>query len=847
MHSIHRGLSIVAIVAVAGGCSDPVAGPARRPRQDVTPSAPVAGRVIFLPPLGAGAIPSGASDVSRQVAVEICVRADTACAGSAIARIDTGGGDGSRLRVVGSTDIGRAFYEAVWPVPRALGDTGVNLRVGVVVDGAQGGHVDVRVRGSTEGLRPSPPNGEVVVAGPDLVIQFWIEKPPRRFTVLVGPGVRGAPGASDSLWSYGSRVPYAFAPAPGYENVMVRVDGMAALPVGLVVTDTEHILTVTADRRVVLNSSALPLYQRARAVLSAAEPVGAYEAYLDMASGYVASSARGVDAATQDVRDVEFLAFDPIRDSAALRKVDAALAGHVFTVDSAGGATVSASRQSRTRSVLRGLDATGEQDSTEKTVFLYVNGIATPQLGPQGAIATQFELRNIVSEVPLFRDHQKFDVRLFYNRTYNQQRPTPEQQRAHCVSLFASRFVFGYVGANTFASFMAACTADPSYRRFSDHDLLECVRQMWAIIANTDGAEVDAIALASRIQELRASGLHVILVPHSQGNLMANQAIHRLHSVTGEFDPTRDSTCIGLVSLASPTSRRWELGEHYIAPIVVRGDVVPTIDNEWPPIDTDLSHQLLDIPSLETAFRPTGIILHEVIGSYFLQSQSRAAIRLGLENVYRACAVSSLAVRPTSLTLTLGSSGSISAIALNAFGDTLGGRSVSWMSAAPSVVSVTPIGPMVARAQGVGSGGASVVASRMTRRAESAVLVVKPAPTEDPFSFTYVASYEEGFFGDDQHLSGTVGHPDAVPLPAGTLRLSFTSQFGRLSASVNSSLYTATTFGLDSVILGGNPGSSYRLVWNGDHTRLTGTLDALKWIFRVGFVPALLPVTFERQ
>jgi len=127
------------------------------------------------------------------------------------------------------------------------------------------------------------------------------------------------------------------------------------------------------------------------------------------------------------------------------------------------------------------------------------------------------------------------------------------------------------------------------------------------------------------------------------------------------------------------------------------------------------------------------------------------------------------------------------------------------------------------------------------------VLVVNPSPAEDPFSFTYVASYEEGFFGDDQHLSGTVGHPGAVPLPAGTLRLSFTRQFGRLSAAVNSSLYTVSTFGLDSVTLGGNPGSSYRLVWNEDHTRLTGTLDALKWIFSVGFVPALLPVMFERQ
>ena len=850
MHSIHRCLSFAAIVAVAGACSDPVSGPVRRPRQDVVSSAPVAGRVVFLPPLGVGIMPTGASDVSRPVAVEICVRADTVCVGDPIARIDTGGTGDSRLRVIGAAgvaDAGRAFYEAVWRVPRAPGDTAVRVRASVLVDGAIGGQVDVRVIPSGEASQPASPNGEVVIAGDELVIRFWIEKPPRRFTVLVGPGVRGMPGAGDSLWSYGARVPYAFAPAPGYENVMVRVDGMPAPPAGLVITDTEHVLTVTADRRVVLNKGALPLYQQARAVLSAADPVAAYQAYLDVASAYVASSARGVDSAMQDVRDVEFVAFDPIRDSAALRKLDGALAGHVLTVDSVGGAKIGAARQGRTRTVLRGLDVASNADSTERTVFLYVNGIATPQFGPQGAVATQLELRAIASEIPLFQDRQRFQVRLFYNRTYSEQRPTPEEQRAHCVSLFASRLAFGYLGANGFGAFMAACTSDSSYRRFSDHDLLECVRQMWAIIANSDAAEVDATVLASRIQEMRSGGLHVILVPHSQGNLMANQAIHRLHSVTAEFDAARDSTCIGLVSLASPTSRRWELDEHYIAPIVVRGDVVPMIDNEWPPIDTDLSHQLLDNPSLETVFRPTGIILHEVIESYFLQPQSRAAIRSGLEDVYRACAVSSLAMRPSSLTLQVGASGNLSAIALNAFGDTLGGRSVTWTTSTPSVVSVNGTGPMGARAVGVRSGGASIVATRMQRHAEAAVVVVNPAPTEDPFSFTYVASYAEGFFGDDQHLSGTVAHPGAVPLPAGTLRLSFSREFGRLSAAVNTSLYTVSTFGLDSLRLGGNPGTSYRLVWNGDHTTLTGTLDALTWIFHVGFVPAILPVLFERQ
>ena len=848
MHTIHRCLSIVAIIAVAGACSDPIAGPSRKPRSDITSPGPAAEQVVFLPPLGTGGMPSGASDVSRQVVLEVCVRADTACVGAAIARIDTAGG----LRVVGDARVaeaGRATYETVWRVPRAMGESGASLRLRVIVDGSELGHLDLRVRGTRDGSDSVwSPNGRMVSPDAALPIRFWIQRPPRRFTVLVGPGVRGDPGASDSLWTYGTRVPYAFAAAAGYENVLVRLDGMPATQTGVVVTDTEHVLTVTADRHVVLGSAALPLYALARAVLTSADPVGAYQAYLDMASAYVGSSGRGAEESLRDVRDVEFLAFDPIRDSAALRRVDGMLAGHVFTTDSAvSGVGSAASQRMRPKGAVHGLEVAGPADTTERTVFLYVNGIATPQFGPEGALATRFVLRSIVSEIPLFRDQLRFAVQLFYNRTYSEQRPTAEQQRSHCVALFAARLAVGYLGANSFGSFMASCTADATYRRFSDHDLLECVRQMLTIFANTDGAEADAIALAARIQEYRVAGSHVILVPHSQGNLMANQAIHQLRSVTRQFDPRRDSTCIGLVSLASPTSRRWELGEHYIAPIVVRGDIVPTIDNDWTPIDTDLSQQLLDHPSLETMFKPTGIILHQVIESYLLQPQSRDAVRSGLENVYRACAVSSLTSRPRSVTASVGSTIAVDAAALNAYGDTLGGRSVGWTSSAPTVVAVSPTGPLSASVRAVGSGGASVIATRLLRRAETAFLVVNPEPPQDPFSFTYVAAYEEGFLGDDQHLSGTVAHPGAVPLPAGTLRLTFTNQFGRLTAAVNNSLYTVTTVGGDSVILGGNPGSSYRLAWNGDHTKLTGTFDTIRWIFQVGFEQSRLPVSFERQ
>ncbi|HXE60280.1 MAG TPA: hypothetical protein VN607_06215 [Gemmatimonadaceae bacterium] len=853
MQHLHRWLVGAAIVAVAGGCSDPVDGPAARPRSDVTSSSsPSVGRVVFLPPLGDGDAPSGASDVSRRVSVEICAAADSVCAGELIARIDTGTGS-SRLRVVGGEHAertGRGYYEATWRVPRLAGDTGVTVRIHVIVDGADRGHADVRVRGALDRRDAGVPNGSTVGPGGEVAIRFWVEKPPRRFTVLVGPGVRGFPNASDSLWAYGTKVRYGFLPAPGYENVVVRVDGMPALPIGLVVTDTEHVLTVTADRRVVLRSAALRLYGQARRLLTSSDPMAAYQAYLDAADAYAASLSRSHEEAMRDLQDVEFLAFDPIRDSAALRRLDAALDGQVFevgatSVGGAGASQLGAGLRSAGRA--GALDAAGATDSVEPTVFLYINGIATPQFGPEGAVATRTELKGIVSEVPFLAGHSTISVQHFYNRTYRDQRPTPEQQRTHCVALFASRVLLRYLGANSFAPFMASCTADQSYRRFSDHDLLECIRQMLAILANTDAVEADAAALAARIQTLRSLGSHVILVPHSQGNLMANQAIHLLHSVTREFDPSRDSTCIGLVSLASPTSRRWELGEHYIAPIVVRGDLVPTFDNDWLPIDTDLSHELLDHPSLETAFKPTGIILHSVLDSYFSQPQSRAAIRMGLGNVYRACAVASVMVQPTTMTLTVDGRGGLSALSLNAFGDTLGGRTFGWASTNTSVATVLATGPTTAAALATGAGAASIVVSHGLRRAESAILVARQAPQADPFSFVYVDAYAEGFLGDDQHLSATVGHPGAVPLPAGTLRLSFSTSQGRLIAAVNNTVFTVGTFGADSVILGGNAGSSYRLGWNAEHTRLSGTLDTLIWVFHVGFVRVILPVTFSRR
>lgn len=867
---MHRALRCllpaIAILAGTASCGDEVTAPHLRPTASIAPvSASALPLIIFLPPLGDGPLPSprpagrGAADAPARVEVDLCVRSDSACIGAPIARFRTDGTGAQRLAHAGA---GPTTYAAEWRVPAVTAAGARRYRVTVLVDGRAIAQRDLLaldlIRDLLRGLPPHQANEHLVLGGLPLPIVFWIEPAPHRLLVQVGDGVTGGPPAADSLMPNGTTVRYAFGAAPGYQNVLVRLDGHAAPTSGIVLADADHTLTATADRHVTIPAAAAALYQRARDVLRAADPAAAFQDYLDRVTEFV--GAHDAPSALRQIQDLEYLAFDPIRDSAALRRLDAALAGHelaitgdtnaVSPVDGARRPTGAAGQRTPLRSLALAARPT-VPDSLERTMFLFVNGIWTPQFGPSGAAAAYTTLRILVSAVPLFRNPTAFAVHYFYNRTHSEQRPTPDQQRAHCTAAFTTRLLLGYQGLNAFAPFLADCMADPTYRRFSDHDLLECIRQMIAIIGNTAGAEIDAVRLGERIQQHRTNGRHVILVPHSQGNLMTNQAIHRLRGLTGEYDPARDSTCIGVVSLASPTSRRWDdLSPHYLVPIVVRGDAVPAIDNDWPAIDTDLSHKLLDTPSLANLLKPTGIILHDAIDSYMEQPQSRAAIQAGLQSVYGACAARTASVAPTSTSVTMGHGTVLSALALNAFGDTLGGRTFVWSNGDPLVTALAQTDGLHAAVQGVGTGTSVIAVGSHAAHAEATVTVTPSAPTADPFSFTYLAPYAEGFLGDDPHLSGTIAHPGAVPLPAGALSLSFFREYGQLTAAANGIAYAVSTIYPDTVVLFA-PNSvrvnTYRLVWNADRTTLTGTFDTEIWRFHQGSVPVTLPVAFERQ
>ena len=202
--------------------------------------------------------------------------------------------------------------------------------------------------------------------------------------------------------------------------------------------------------------------------------------------------------------------------------------------------------------------------------------------------------------------------------------------------------------------------------------------------------EEDALALADSIQVWRDAGSHVILLPHSQGNLMAIQAIHRLRSVTEQYLPTRDSTCIGAVSLASPLSGGWELPDHNLAHVVVRGDMIPDLipaGNNWQRIDTDstlatLAERLGFFGFLQS------LRLHDVSSSY-LRAQARDSVKAGMNEVYDACAIDRIYVTPLTVTVNRGVPAQLNAFPINKYGDTLAGHQIDWTSSQSSIASVS--------------------------------------------------------------------------------------------------------------------------------------------------------------
>lgn len=545
---------------------------------------------------------------------------------------------------------------------------------------------------------------------------------PRLFVVLE-PGVVASTPLQDGTYPQGTVVQYRLAAEPGYQNLLVTLDGQFVPASGSLTMSGHHVVIASADRKVELTPGDEPLLASARAVLTSSDPVAAYQEYLDDVSEFLTRVP--VEEAQVRLQKVGSLAYDPIADSAALRRVDQTLANHVFRAGGNSAVSPSAGRVQQSAATL-------DEPQPEPTTFLYVNGAIT-SLNYARATAGQVDL--LTREVPRFSGGP-YEVTYFYNRTYSEQAETFAQREARCAAELERRQETGSRGA---LLFMASCVVGRT-RILFDWDLVEAFRQYASIISGSAAAVPDASDLAGVLQGYRTSGRHTIVVPHSQGNLMTQQAVSVLRSAY-QFAESRDSTCVAAVSLAAPTDRNWPFPPERLKGVVLKGDIVPDIGgNAWPRVENDSSRaaeaelaRLADLdrmvresqndpglgPYIELRRVQLGLLLHRVVESYLLPNETRSIIQNDLVSAYGECAVGSVEVSPTAVSIAPGDSVQLSVTVKNQNGTALYGHKPAWTSSNSSVAAVDSTGWV--RGAAVGSADITVRVGGFT--ATSSVLV----------------------------------------------------------------------------------------------------------------------------
>ena len=456
-------------------------------------------------------------------------------------------------------------------------------------------------------------------------------------------GTQGGPMSVVYHRRVGDTIKYAFTVASGNENLQTILDGHPVPNVGWFVVDSTHYLEASADSIMVLPPVGEALVTGRRAILTATDKPAALRAYMSQVRALAASV--GEEEASRIVELAEFQAIDPVTDYAALHAEDAALANHSFDI---GTFTVpSTTGPAQNRATLRGAQSvTSAGTPADTTNFYFINGIMTAR---GDAASTAERLKILLSELPQPKSYRA-EVKLFYNRTYRVQNNRERELDEYCTvdAIRSSRFLRPI---SRMKRWMICKTQSPL--NFFIGDLWESAKQVLEIRYGMGSVAEDAALFADSITHYANKGRKVILVPHSQGNLMAQQAAAHMK----ETDPTWETTrpfCVGAVSLAAPLSDHWippfRSGDFY--PVLVWGDMIYTVlqQNNFSTVFTEDSQELYDaIERTERIPNPVqramaqaqwklhyGAKIHLVTESYLTRTASRNEIKTGLSRVYTA-------------------------------------------------------------------------------------------------------------------------------------------------------------------------------------------------------------------
>ena len=738
-----RATFAIVVVLSAGaqhGCSDTPTAPAPRSHSQASdainaPGDDGAPETIFLAPLGPRRHPHGVLDTTLAPSVAICVLTGDDCrATDTLAHFVYDATADSTHRI----ELTERAYHARWQVKNLQADPAVAYRVVVTLGDTTAGFTDFKL--VAPGYQPAPEDTARFAFIADrnwLDIRFQIFVPPVTLTVISEPGVHGDLTSQTYSYRRGDRAQYNFDADSGYRHLLVTLDQKPIPGHGRITMDDSYVLIASADRDTGVAAGDEWILRDARALLRSNDKIASAQNLLDKLDAM-----QDTTNMMERLRRVEMTLLQRDADEMAMPVLDAALAGHSFDAGSGtgsgedvpgggggggGGGDVTASallvplgvsaqpRLTPSATIMSQSAPSQAAGGAEPVTIAYVNGILTTPLGALFAahhIAVAAREAHWYANVP-------FDVKLLYNRSAMASESTTEDR---CVLELGIKG--DWLGINSLPDEVARCINTTRPRALALlADYAEVSQQFSSVLDRSliaRPADVDTIAAVTT--RLREAGRHVVFVMHSQGNLVVQQALTLL-AHQGKYSQARDTTCVGGVALASPTSEAWPISARHLNGLVVDGDAILLLGhNKFPRVHTPLSDSAANdmsgsirarIVSIATAARLRwGVRLHGIIESYLMQPPMRGRIQDAIISSYKGCALGRIAIAPSETRLHTGETGTLSATLLDMTGYPLDGRrGLTWRADSQSdwqrAVLVSPDG--VATAKYVGGTTASAV------------------------------------------------------------------------------------------------------------------------------------------
>lgn len=330
--------------------------------------------------------------------------------------------------------------------------------------------------------------------------------------VFADSSVSGEPKSGVTTRRRGESVSYRYGPASGFKNAVVVIDTAVVALSGSLVMNGNRRIIAAAEKIPVVPPEAKPVETSAAAVYTAPTPEAVLGAYLENVKEIEKLYAAYGAEAARELAYIASLAAYEAADEKSIEAAERALEGRLFgpggevktsfAAPPAGGASLSAGRG---------------------TSLIFVPGILN---STDKAAVSRKEIELLVSEAGL---GSEIEVYSFYNASALYE----EDELRKCLTRAIQR-------ASSLA--MSLCKGVSALK-----DLAEARRQIAELFNRfPGGAEPAAKTLTRIIRQERGRGRCVILVGHSQGTLMIQQALKEI----GGYDQ-----CVTAISLGGPLGK----------------------------------------------------------------------------------------------------------------------------------------------------------------------------------------------------------------------------------------------------------------------------------------------------